>query len=284
MDLLIYIDGGSRGNPGPAAAGVVISDQDSERTLHEGGYFLGRATNNAAEYHGLIRALELTRGFDARRVHINSDSELIVKQITGEYRVKSPDLMPLYEKAQGLLLALGAWQIQHVPREENHRADQLANIALDRKRDVIISSTLAGVSGVSGGAVASGVSAEGAAVSLAEGTEVSAEPAVILPPDVPLAEPQWAAVAPPTRPQQPRQVSPRWTAEFVDPPADGCPARCAAGTVYRFGPGAPGGMCIHAAAVVFDEGPLVWDDPKQREDITFCPRCRAKIRIQRTDE
>ena len=274
MDLIVHIDGGSRGNPGPAAAGVVIHDRATDLAMHEGGYFLGQATGNAAEYHGLIRALELATQMGVRRLEIYSDSELIVKQITGEYRVKSPDLMPLFEQAQGLLLAVESWQIQHVPRDENRRADQLVNIALDRKRDVIISGTPADTPANAPGDAATGRSTPPAPV----------EPALILPPDTPLADAPPAAVAPPSRPVQPRCASPQWTAEFLEAPAGECPSRCTAGTLYRFGPGTPAGMCIHAAAVVFDEGPLVWDDPQQRQDVTFCPRCRAKIRIRRTDE
>ena len=280
MDVTIYIDGGSRGNPGPAAAGVVLRDHADDRTLHEGGYFLGRVTNNAAEYGALVKALQLAQELGARCVHVHSDSELVVRQITGEYRVKSADLTPLFEQAQGLLLAFEVWQIRHVPREENTRADQLANIAMDRKRDVIISSTL-------GRPPAAGGAADAAASETISGpvpTATGAEAAMVLPPDALLPVSDHEAIAPPQRPEQPRAGTPQWTAEILAAPGAECPRRCAVGTVFRFGPGTPEGMCVHAAAVVFDEGPLVWDDPAQREDFTFCPRCRARIRIERTDE
>lgn len=258
MDLTIFIDGGSRGNPGPAAAGVVIRDRADDCPLHEAGYFIGRATNNVAEYKALIKALEVGRQFESPSLHIHSDSELLVKQMTGEYRVRSSDLVPLHAQAQSLLIEVEAWQIRHVPREANRRADELANLAMDRKCDVIVYSSL--------------------------GQAAASASAMVLPADVPLPAPSSEAVAPPQRPAQPRVGSPRWTAEFIDPPQGPCGARCAAGTVFTFGPGTPEGMCIHAAAVILDEGPLVWNDPQQRQDTTFCPRCRAKIRIERIDE
>ena len=137
MNLIIYTDGGSRGNPGPAAAGVVIRDGDSDKIIHEAGYFLGKTTNNVAEYQGLIRALEYAQQLGAKRVQVFTDSELMVKQITGEYRVKSPDLKPLAEKAQSILLRIDLWQIKHIRREKNTHADALANKAMDARRDVV---------------------------------------------------------------------------------------------------------------------------------------------------
>jgi ribonuclease HI len=137
MNLIIHTDGGSRGNPGPAAAGVVIRDADSDEIIHEAGYFLGKATNNVAEYQGLIRALEYAQELGATRVQVYTDSELMVKQITGEYRVKSPDLKPLAQKAQSIFLTINLWHIQHVRREKNTRADAWANKAMDAGQDVI---------------------------------------------------------------------------------------------------------------------------------------------------
>lgn len=136
MNLIVYIDGGSRGNPGPAAAGVVIHDADGVPLL-EAGYFLGRQTNNQAEYRALLRALDSLEQLEVDAVTIFSDSELMVRQITGVYRVKSADLKPLHAQAQRSLLGLSSWQIRHVMREKNKRADQLANRAMDRKSDVI---------------------------------------------------------------------------------------------------------------------------------------------------
>lgn len=136
MNLIVHIDGGSRGNPGPAAAGVVIHDADGVPLL-EAGYFLGRLTNNQAEYRALLRALDSLQQLEVDDVTIFSDSELMVRQITGVYRVKSADLKPLHAQAQRSLLGLSSWQIRHVMREENKRADQLANRAMDHKSDVV---------------------------------------------------------------------------------------------------------------------------------------------------
>ncbi len=138
MKVCVYIDGGSRGNPGPAAAGVVVRDADNSHTLFEAGYFLGRTTNNQAEYQGLVRALEDAARLGAHDLDIRSDSELLVRQLKGEYRVKSADLKPLYERAVKLLEGFKAWQIRHVPREHNRRADELANRAMDAGRDVAL--------------------------------------------------------------------------------------------------------------------------------------------------
>ena len=274
MDLIIHFDGGSRGNPGPAAAGVVIHDKASDLALHEAGYFLGTATNNAAEYQGLIRALRLAGQMGAASLDINSDSELVVKQITGEYRVKSEVLTPLFDEAQSLLVEIEVWQIEYVPRSENARADQLANLAMDRKRDVVITH----------------ISPAGWLAPSSGGQTAESDPG---PESTPPVEPAQAmgwdalqknAVAPPTRRAQPRCGSPRWIVEFIVPPSGDCRAKCKVGEVFRFGPATPERMCIHAAAVVLDEGPLVWDDPNQREAFTFCPRCGAKMRIERIDE
>ena len=137
MGLVIHIDGGSRGNPGPAGAGVVIAE-DGGRLVHEGAYFLGRQTNNAAEYYALIRALQRAENRAAEPLTVHSDSELLVRQLTGEYRVKSPALQPLFEQAQVLLLRFNVWKVRHVRREQNTRADELANLAMDRANDVIV--------------------------------------------------------------------------------------------------------------------------------------------------
>lgn len=137
MQALIHIDGGARGNPGPAAAGVCITTPDGSEPLHEAGYWLGNLTNNEAEYQGLLHALKksIELGFDS--VHVRSDSELMVKQIKGEYRVKADNLKPLFAEARQLLGQIGVWSIEHVRREKNKRADQLANLAMDARRDVV---------------------------------------------------------------------------------------------------------------------------------------------------
>jgi uncharacterized repeat protein (TIGR04076 family) len=133
--LRLFVDGGSRGNPGPAGGGAVLLDEAND-VLVGRGFFFGTATNNVAEYKALIRGLDLVEQFHPQRVEIFADSELIVRQITGEYRVKSPDLLPLYQQAQRALLKLDDWQIRHVPRGKNQQADRLANLAMNCKGDV----------------------------------------------------------------------------------------------------------------------------------------------------
>jgi ribonuclease HI len=128
--IVAYCDGGSRGNPGPAGFGVYIQDAKGG-VLAELSKFLGKRTNNFAEYSALLAALEfaLTNGHESLRVV--SDSELMVKQIKGQYRVNSPELRPLYEEARRRIGQLGHFQIQHVLREKNQHADRLANAAMD---------------------------------------------------------------------------------------------------------------------------------------------------------
>jgi ribonuclease HI len=129
--ITAYCDGGSRGNPGPAGFGVFIQGAKGE-TVGELSEYLGKRTNNYAEYSGLLAALDfaLTQGHP--RLKVVSDSELMVKQIKGQYRVNSPELKPLYEEAKRRIARLELFQIQHVLREKNQRADRLANLAMDR--------------------------------------------------------------------------------------------------------------------------------------------------------
>ena len=136
MKLLIHTDGGARGNPGPAGVGITVTDQDSGRCVREAGYFLGVATNNVAEYRGLLRGLDLALEMGADQVEVRSDSELMVRQINGQYRVKSADLRPLYEAARERLKRIARWSVVHVPRSQNAEADRLANLAMDRRADV----------------------------------------------------------------------------------------------------------------------------------------------------
>jgi ribonuclease HI len=133
--ITLQFDGGSRGNPGPAGIGVVLRAPDGT-ALVTLGRFIGRATNNVAEYKGLITALEKARELGARRIKVLGDSELIVKQMRGEYRVKNPDLRVLYDEAQDLFHSFAAATIDHNYREDNSLADRLANLAMDRKADV----------------------------------------------------------------------------------------------------------------------------------------------------
>ncbi|MDT8066786.1 MAG: ribonuclease HI family protein [Terriglobia bacterium] len=129
--LVANIDGGARGNPGPAGYGVVLQDASGAKidSLHE---YLGAQTNNFAEYSGLVAALEyaLKNGYSSLKVR--SDSELLVKQIKGEYKVRSEALFDIYREAKDLIRKLDSFHIQHVYREQNREADRLANLAMDQ--------------------------------------------------------------------------------------------------------------------------------------------------------
>jgi ribonuclease HI len=124
------IDGGSRGNPGPASYGVVIRDARGEIVAKLKKY-IGRMTNNVAEYYGLIAALDYAQSHGIRALRIESDSELLVKQMRGQYKVKSEDLRPLFERAKKMSQSFETFRIDHVYREENREADALANEAMD---------------------------------------------------------------------------------------------------------------------------------------------------------
>ncbi|MDS0221968.1 reverse transcriptase-like protein [Haloarcula sp. S1AR25-5A] len=124
-----YFDGASRGNPGPASVGYVLVNDSGIVT--EGGETIGTATNNQAEYKALIRAVEVARDFGFDDVHIRGDSELIVKQVRGEWDTNNPELRENRIRVRELLTDFDDWQIEHVPREINDRADELANDALD---------------------------------------------------------------------------------------------------------------------------------------------------------
>jgi len=124
------IDGGSRGNPGPAAYGVVIRDARGEIVAKLKKY-IGQNTNNVAEYFGLIAALDYAQTHDIRALRVESDSELLVKQMRGHYKVKSAELRPLFERAKKMSQAFASFRIDHVYREQNRDADALVNQALD---------------------------------------------------------------------------------------------------------------------------------------------------------
>ena len=131
MRLTVHVDGGSRGNPGPAAAAAVLSGPDGA-VIARDSVLLGVATNNVAEYRGLLLGLELARTQGASEVEVVNDSELIAKQVNGIYRVKHPDMRPLHAQAIAALRAFGDWKVRSVPREQNSVADALVNEALDR--------------------------------------------------------------------------------------------------------------------------------------------------------
>jgi len=127
--VIIHSDGASRHNPGPAAIGATIKDEDGKQ-LATISQCIGRATNNQAEYRALIAGLEKAVSLSARQVELVMDSELVVKQVSGRYRVKCQGLKPLYERVQQLLSRFEGYRIRHVPRERNREADRLANQAL----------------------------------------------------------------------------------------------------------------------------------------------------------
>jgi ribonuclease HI len=131
--VIVHVDGGARGNPGPAAIGVVVSQPDGP-VLDELGERIGVATNNVAEYRALLRGLERAAALGAREVELVNDSELVARQLTGAYKVKHPAMKPLYEEAVAALKGFDRWSIRSVPRAENAHADALVNEALDRVR------------------------------------------------------------------------------------------------------------------------------------------------------
>lgn len=133
--IIAYIDGGSRGNPGPAAAAFILKDESGAQ-LQAKAFFLGRATNNVAEYTSLVKALEAAAQTGSEQLSIFSDSELLVKQINGQYKVKSEQIRPLFQQAVSLLGRFNSWQIKHVTRDKNKQADSLVNQSLDAKQDI----------------------------------------------------------------------------------------------------------------------------------------------------
>ncbi|TMQ49143.1 MAG: ribonuclease HI family protein [Candidatus Eisenbacteria bacterium] len=130
MKYIVHTDGAARGNPGPAAIGVVIEDEEG-RTVYEASRALGVRTNNEAEYLALITALEYLKEARPKEAEFRLDSELVVKQLSGEYKVKEPRLRALHGQVVMLLNAVPKYKIRHVRRVENARADELANEALD---------------------------------------------------------------------------------------------------------------------------------------------------------
>ena len=133
---LACIDGGARGNPGPSGWGVLIQSLEGE-TLAELYGSIGSATNNVAEYHGLLSALGWCVEHDASRVHVRSDSLLLVQQMLGKYRVRNEGLKPLHGRARLLASRIGRVTYEHVPRELNREADRLANLAMDQAEKAV---------------------------------------------------------------------------------------------------------------------------------------------------
>jgi ribonuclease HI len=131
--LIVHVDGGARGNPGPAAIGVVVSEPGGT-IIDELAERIGVATNNVAEYRALLRGLERAAELGAREVDLINDSELVARQLTGAYKVKHPAMKPLYEQAISALKGFDGWRIRSVARAQNTRADALVNLALDADR------------------------------------------------------------------------------------------------------------------------------------------------------
>jgi ribonuclease HI len=131
MKVIVNVDGGSRGNPGPGGIAAVVTDPSGE-VLVERAETIGRATNNVAEYRALLLGIELAKELGAEEVEFVGDSKLIVEQVKGNWKVKQDHLRPLHTKARDALRELPAWSIRHVKRDENERADELLNDALDR--------------------------------------------------------------------------------------------------------------------------------------------------------
>jgi formyltetrahydrofolate-dependent phosphoribosylglycinamide formyltransferase len=134
-EVIAYTDGASRGNPGPAAAGFTLTDANGAQ-LQAKAFFIGRATNNVAEYTGIVKALEAAIKIGAKRLIVFSDSELLVRQINGEYKVKSEQIRPLFAAAVELLGRLENWKVRHVTRDKNKEADKLVNQALNLGQDI----------------------------------------------------------------------------------------------------------------------------------------------------
>lgn len=128
--LEIYIDGGARGNPGPAGVGVVVLDESGKR-IKDVSKYIGEATNNIAEYSALLYGLEEALILRADEIKINLDSELVAKQITGEYRVKDPNIRPLFERALNMLKSFKNFEVNHIDRSKNKEADKLVNKAIN---------------------------------------------------------------------------------------------------------------------------------------------------------
>jgi len=130
LKITVHVDGGARGNPGPAAIAAVLTDAGGE-VVDSAARVIGRATNNVAEYRALIFGIERAVALGATELELVGDSELVVKQVRGEYRVKDPNLKPLHGQAMSALRGLDGWSIRHVKRDQNAHADELVNDALD---------------------------------------------------------------------------------------------------------------------------------------------------------
>jgi ribonuclease HI len=130
LKVVVNVDGGARGNPGPAAIGVVVSEPDGT-VIDEVAERIGVATNNVAEYRAVLKGIERAQALGAGEVELIGDSELVARQLTGAYKVKHPSMKPLHAQALAALSGFDRWRIRTVPRAQNARADALVNAALD---------------------------------------------------------------------------------------------------------------------------------------------------------
>ncbi len=135
MKLILYTDGAARGNPGPAAIGIVLTDTYGH-VIQETGKIIGRTTNNVAEYQALLHGLAMAQAHHATELELRMDSELLVRQLQGSYKVRAVNLKPLFERAKKGLARFPKKTLIHIPRELNHRADELANLALDQGHSI----------------------------------------------------------------------------------------------------------------------------------------------------
>jgi len=135
MKVVVHVDGGARGNPGPAAAAAVVSDAAGGQVVDEATEYLGHTTNNVAEYRGLLLGLARAAALGATAVEVVNDSELVAKQVNGEYKVKHPDMKALHTQALEALAGFDTWAVRSVPRSKNTGADALVNQALDAARE-----------------------------------------------------------------------------------------------------------------------------------------------------
>lgn len=130
MKAILYTDGGARGNPGPAGIGYILVLENGREVSH--GEYFGEATNNQAEYKALLAGMQRAKQEHVLELKCRLDSELVVKQLNGKYRVKDADLKPLFEQVKSLIAAFGEISFTHIPREKNKKADKLVNKALDK--------------------------------------------------------------------------------------------------------------------------------------------------------
>ncbi|QDU34204.1 14.7 kDa ribonuclease H-like protein [Poriferisphaera corsica] len=249
MKCIIHIDGGARGNPGPAAAGVTIKQAGTGKIVHEAGYYLGHMTNNSAEYNGLLHALEAAKGLKADELLIHSDSQLMVRQINGEYKVKSPDLKPLYTKALRLIGGFKKVDLVHVRREKNKRADELANLSMDAETDVFFTDE---------GGEESGRSSENSSVKSSGAGEGLF--------DNPTTESTTQA-----------QGGDGFSVKLT---TGDCQNGCGKGRTFVFGEKTPGGCCVHAAAAALGANPMKWDRNQTGEDM-ICNQCWQTIEVRK---